>query len=345
MQKKYAYVLGSLMIVATAFITASCEGNSDDDEDLVGNWKKSSDFDEDARSEAVTFVIGDSVYFSTGTTDRDKYKDLWVFELNSQYWSQRADLPGAARNSAVAFSIGTKGYLGTGYDGSNRLNDFYEYNPATNSWARKADFMGSARYDAIGFSLDNKGYISCGFDGNYLKDLYQYTPGATAADPGVWVQKASLGGTKRAGAMVFILNNKAYVCSGSNNGSPVNELWVYDGALNTWTEKRKITNSSDDEYDDDYNIQRSNGVAFVIGNYGFITTGESSSSLTSTTWQYDPSTDLWKEKTGFEGSARSGACAFTVNNRGFVMTGRSGSLSFDNMYEFQPDIEQNDDDN
>lgn len=343
MQKKYAYVLGSMMILTTALITVSCEGSSEDDEDLVGNWKKSSDFDEDARSEAVTFVIGDSVYFATGTTDRDKYKDLWVYSLNTQYWSQRADLPGAARNSAVAFSIGTKGYVGTGYDGSNKLNDFYEFNPANNSWIRKADFAGSARYDAVGFSINGKGYISCGFDGNYLKDVYEYTPGATAADPGTWVQKASLGGTKRTGAMVFVLDNKAYICSGSNNGSPVNELWMFDGA--TWTEKRKISNVSDDDYDDDYNIMRSNAVAFTIGNYAYIATGENASSLTSTTWQYDPSTDLWKEKTGFEGSARTGAVAFSVGNRGFVMTGRSGSLSFDNMYEFQPDIEQNDDDN
>ncbi|HEX2630479.1 MAG TPA: hypothetical protein VHM26_15775, partial [Chitinophagaceae bacterium] len=74
-------------------------------------------------------------------------------------------------------------------------------------------------------------------------------------------------------------------------------------------------------------------------------TGEKSSSLTSTTWQYDPSNDLWKEKTAFEGSARTGSVAFSVGNRGFVMTGRSGSLSFDNMYELQPDIEKNDDDN
>jgi N-acetylneuraminic acid mutarotase len=338
MKKLYAYFLGGSMILTSVLLTESCTKSTEDD-DLIGNWKRSSDFDDDGRSEAVTFTIGDSVYLSTGTTDRDRFKDLWVYSLTRQYWSQRADLPGVARNSAVAFTIGSKGYVGTGYDGSSKLNDFWEYNPATNAWTRKADFTGSGRYDASGFALNGKGYITCGFDGNYLKDLYQYNP---ATD--TWVQKASIGGSKRSAAMTFILNNKAYICSGNNNGSNQNDLWMYDGDTDTWTEKRKVSNVSDDDYDDDYTIVRSNGVAFTMGNYAYITCGENTSFLSST-WQYDPSADVWEQKTAFEGSGRVGAVAFTLSNRGFVLMGRSGSLSFDNMYEFEPSAEQNDDDN
>ena len=73
----------------------------------------------------------------------------------------------------------------------------------------------------------------------------------------------------------------------------------------------------------------------MMGNLAYITRGDSPS-LISTTWEYHPDTDLWAEKTGFEGSAREGAVAFTLSNRGFVITGRSGSLSFDNCYEWHP---------
>lgn len=339
MQKKYSYLLGGIMVLSSAIISQGCDSSSDSDDDLIGNWKKSSDFDGNARSEAVTFTIGDYVYLSTGTTDRDRFKDCWEFSLARQYWSQKADLPGVARNSAVGFAINGKGYIGTGYDGVSKLNDFWEYDPSSNTWTQKADFAGSGRYDAVGFATGNKGYISCGFDGNYLKDLYQYDPLTNT-----WVQKASLGGSKRSAAMCFVINDKAYICSGNNNGSSINDLWVYDEASDSWTEKRKISNVSDEDYDDDYTIQRSNGVAFVMGNYAFITSGENSSYI-STTWQYDPAADLWTQKTAFEGSARVGAVAFTLSNRGFVLTGRSGSLSFDNMYEFDPSAEQNDDDN
>ena len=339
MKKMYAYIAAGAMIFSSLIISEGCTKDTDDDDDLVGNWKKSSDFDGNARSEAVSFVIGDSVYLTTGTTDRDRFKDLWVYSLSRQYWSQRADLPGVARNSAIGFAIGTKGYVGTGYDGSNKLNDFWEYNPASNSWTQKADFTGGGRYEASAFAVNNMGYVTCGFDGNYLKDLYQYNPVTN-----LWTQKASIGGSKRSAAMTFVLNNQAYVCSGTNNGAALNDLWVYDSGLDTWTERRKVSNATDDEYDDDYAIPRSNGVAFVLGDYAYISLGENSSMLADT-WEYHPADDIWVQKTSFESTTRIGAAAFTVNSRAFILTGRSGSISFDNMYEFQPFAEQEDSDN
>ncbi len=340
MTRLFAYVLGGSMIFMSALISQSCTKETESDDDLIGNWKRATDFDGNGRSEAVIFTVGNFVYLTTGTTDRDRFRDIWEFSIARQYWSQKADLPGNPRNSAIGFAIGSKGYVGTGYDGTSRLNDFWEFDPSSNNWTQKANFTGSARYDAVGFSLDSKGYISCGFDGNYLKDLYEYDP---AAD--TWTQKASLGGSKRSAAQVFVLNNKAYVCSGNNNGSSLNDLWMYDAATDTWTEKRKITNFSDDSYDDDYtSILRSNGVAFVMGEYAYLTCGENGS-FVSTTWQYNHTEDLWTQKTAFEGTARTGAVAFTLSGRGFVLTGRSGSLSFDNMYEFEPTAEQNDKDN
>jgi N-acetylneuraminic acid mutarotase len=331
MRKLYAYLLGGLLICTSLVITQSCVKSSSSTNTLIGDWARSSDFDGNARSEGSIFVIGDFAYLATGSTDRDRFKDIWVYSLAKQYWAQKADLPGSARNSAVAFSIGSKGYLGTGFDGVNMLTDFWEYDPDANQWTQKADFGGGARYDAVGFSVNNEGYISCGFNGNYLKDLWQYDPGTNQ-----WTQKASIGGTKRSAAMVFVMSNKAYICSGNNNGSALNDLWMYDPTNDTWTEKRKLTNVSTDSYDDNYtNIARYNGVAFVMADAAYISTGENGS-LISDTWAYDPVADLWTKKTSFEGTARTGAVAFTLGGRGFVLTGRSGSLSFDNMYEWLP---------
>lgn len=326
-------LLTALMIGSLLF-TGCTKDPGDDDDETIGNWIKSADFDGYARSEAVVFTIGDKTYLSTGATDRERFRDLWEYNAEQKYWTQKADLPAEApvRNSAVAFTIGDKGYLGTGYDGYNRLKDFWQYDPARNEWSRKADFGGTARYDAVAFSLNNKGYIASGFDGNYLKDLWEYEPGTDT-----WTQRASLGGSKRSGAMAFVLGGKAYICSGSNNGATLNDLWVYDAAGNTWTEKRKISNTSSESYDDDYgSIQRSNGVAFVMNEVAYITTGETGA-LNTDTWAYLPATDTWQKKTAFEGSGRLAAVAFTLKNRGYVLTGRNGSISFDNMYEFFPD--------
>lgn len=339
MTKAKAYLISVSIISLSLIMSPGCTKSNDDDETLVGNWKRADDFEGNARSEAVGFTIGDYTYVSTGSTSSDRFKDLWEYSIARRYWIQKADFPGNARNSAVAFSIGTKGYIGTGYDGTTRLKDFWEYDQPANQWTRKTDFAGSGRYDAVGFALNGKGYISCGYDGNYLKDLWEYDP---ATDQ--WLQKASVGGSKRAAAIAFVWNDKAYICSGSNNGEIQNDLWMYDAATNEWTEKRKIYDYSDETYDDDYtSIPRQNGVAFIMGNYVYLTSGENSS-IVSSTWQYDPAADSWAEKTGFEGTGRQGALAFTLSNRGFVLTGRSGSLMMDNTYEFLPNDEQVDND-
>lgn len=338
MAKTSVYLLNLILIIASCNL-GSCTKSTDSDDDLTGNWIASSDFDGDARSEATSFTIGSKTYICTGTTSTERFTDLWEYDNNLKYWTQKANLPGVARNSAVSFVINGKGYLSTGYDGVNMLKDLWEYDPALNKWTKKADFPGSGRYDALGFSINNKGYLCSGFDGNYLKDLWEYDPASNA-----WIQKASLGGSKRSAAMSFTLNNVAYVVSGNNNGSALNDLWAYDPATDTWTQKRKITNVSDETFDDDYSsIARFNGVMFVMGSVAYLVTGESGSNL-STTWAYDVETDVWTQKSGFEGSARTGAVAFSLDDRGFVLTGRNGSLSYDNMYELKPFDELDTDD-
>ncbi|MES1218672.1 MAG: galactose oxidase [Bacteroidota bacterium] len=335
MRKAYAYLLGGSLIVSTAFISQACHKSSNSDTDLVGNWTRASDFDGNARGEAVSFVIGTFAYITTGYTDRDHYQDLWEFSLEKKYWSQKANLPGAARYSAVGFAIGTKGYVGTGFDGLNYMKDFWEYDPATDTWAQKDDFAGTARYDANAFAIGNNGFVTCGYDGNYLKDLWSFDPNAATGSQ--WAQKSSISGTKRSAATSFVMNNKAYIVSGNNNGEVLKDMFMYDPASDSWTQERNIYQYSDENYDDNYtSIPRQNGVAFVMGSYAYLSTGENGA-IQSTTWRYDPSTDLWLQKTAFEGTGRTGAVAFSLDNRGFILTGRSGSLVMDNGYEFHPD--------
>lgn len=330
-------VTAIIVTVLTLFIiTPSCKNNDTNTTTVVGDWQNRSELDGISRSEAVSFVIGDSAYLATGFDGTNRLADLWQYDPALNSWRQKADLPGTARSSAVGFTINNKGYVGTGYDGINRLNDFWQYSPLSNSWVKKADFAGSARYDAVGFSVMDKGYIATGYDGNYLKDFWQYDD---AAD--VWKQ-LDFSGKKRSGAVAFVHDNKAYICTGNNNGvtSSINDLWVFDPtapAGSDWTAKRPISNISDDTYDDAYtDITRTNASAFVIGNYAYIATGNTGAA-SSTCWQYDFSQDIWIKKTDFENSAREGAVGFSVSNRGFIATGRSGNSPFDDIMEFIPD--------
>ncbi|WP_153797067.1 Kelch repeat-containing protein [Foetidibacter luteolus] len=335
-----------LLALAAVCIGVSCNKSSDSSSDEEsGNWIKRSSFGGAQRTEAASFVIGDTAYVGTGYDGENRLKDFWLYNADGNTWQQRAVFRGTARNSAVGFSANGKGYIATGYDGVNKLKDVWRYDPSSNSWDQMNDFAGSARYDAAAFSIADKGYITTGYadletggSGN-VKDCWQYNPGSDS-----WTEKNNFGGDKRNSAVVFVYQDKAYLCTGTAS-STLNDFYAYDPSTDTWTEKRKIANISDESYDDDYSdIIRSNAVAFTLGDYAYISTGTNGSNTTKT-WRYHFADDTWSRKTPFEGSSRGGAVAFVVKNRAFVTMGSSGSSYFDDIWEFNPDQTQNDDDN
>jgi N-acetylneuraminic acid mutarotase len=320
----------------------SCEKAADDDDDYVGNWVRKSEFEGVGRTEAVTFTIDNKVYVGGGFDGDDRLNDFWEYNQQTGTWIRKADFPGTPRSSAVAFSIDGKGYVGTGLDeDDNELGDFWEYNPQTNSWKQVANFGGTGRYNAVGFSISGKGYVATGYDGNFLKDLWEYDPRSNT-----WTQKSSYGGSKRSEAVVFVYQNKAYLVTGVNNGSYLNDFWVYDPVTNEWEEKERISDVTDESFDDDYgdNIRRSNAVAFIMGNRAYLTSG-TRNGLITTTWQYNFENDTWSERTYLEGASRQGALGFSIGNRGYVVSGSNGGSYFDDLWEFFPDAEQDDDDN
>jgi len=172
-----------------------------------------------------------------------------------------------------------------------------------------------------------------------MKDIWQYNPTTNT-----WNGTIPGAGTKRSQAIVFVNNNKAYVFTGINNGltSTVNDGWMFDPSnlSSPWTQLRNITNTSSDNYDDDYtDIVRNNAVAFVINNNGvakgYLTCGQNGG-YTKKTWEYDFVEDKWTRKTTYERTERGGAVGFAVKGRGFVALGSNSSYYLDDLDEFLP---------
>jgi N-acetylneuraminic acid mutarotase len=336
MMRAFSYVL---LLGSSLFLLYACTKNTSSTSDLVGNWVTVSDFDGVARSEAISFVIGDTAYIGTGYDGTNRLSDFWLYDSKASSvggWTQRASLADSlARNSAVGFATTTKGYISTGYNGLVRLKDTYEYDPTQNTWTKKADFGGTARMDAVAFGIGTKGYVTTGNDGNDTKDFWMYDPSVDT-----WTQKTSMGGSKREQAVAWVYNNVGYVVTGIDNGSTVNDFWKYDPAAGAWTALRDITNVSTDTYDDAYGtnlIVRSNAAAFVVGTYAYVATGQNGSIL-KTIWEYNlnPGIDLWVQKQPWEGLERAGAVAFTVNGQGFLGTGKNSTYQFDDWRRFDP---------
>ncbi len=326
----------SIFLITALLVSSLCfTGCSDDDDDYLGNWVDMGDFSGKVRSHAVTFTIDDKVYLGTGYDydDDEKFSDFWQLTVSgtSFQWTQVESLPGLARNRAVAFASETSGYVGLGSDeDDNFLSDFYKYTPGT-GWEEMtgdAAFPGTARKDAVAFFVDSKGYVGTGEDDDEIKnDFYAFNPSTST-----WEAISTIK-SKRTQAMSFVLGGNAYVISGYSNGS-LDDFFRYDTSSNTWVELNRISDFTDYSFDDDYdsNIQRYDGVAFTMGGKAYLATGNGSAEV----WEWNPTTDRWKQKTDFEGSSRYGAVAFTLNDVGYLCTGGNGSYSYDDMWYFEP---------
>ncbi|MDP4257211.1 MAG: kelch repeat-containing protein [Bacteroidota bacterium] len=331
-----------------------------------GNWVSRAIFKGVPMAYGASFVVDNIAYVGTGynpTTPNTRLASMFKYTpspintsaptgYDSAYggWSQVADFAGGGRSNAVGFSIGALGYLGSGTpDGFTPLSDFYSYNPTANQWT-KIDNMGTGgqvfpRVDAVSFSFDTTGYVLTGTDYNYyFGDVWKYSPAT-----GHWSQETDMPGSKRSQAATWMYKGNGYLLTGFTPGSQWTaggnacyDFWKFNPATHIWTRLRDIYNTNASQtYDDGYtNIVRYHAAAFTIlgtasGDKGYITTGANGVPY-NYTWEYDFATDLWTQKTPYEGSARQGAVGFTVLNRGFVTTGISGSTANDDTREFFP---------
>lgn len=348
----------SLLIAGSACVVlalSSCSKSSSTPDSEEGNWVRRGQFDGASRSGAVSFVINDTAYVGTGYNKDAKdgagliengyMKDFWKFNIPTEtngnyYWTQVAVFPGRHRTRAVGFNIGNKGYIGTGQGSASVndfLNDFWEFDGK--AWTQRANCPLSSRADAVGFGINGKGYITTGTDGNsYQKDIAMFDPTSLT-----WTSSGipTLGGDKRIGATVMVHNNIAYIVGGNSSSGVSTDMFSFNGT--NWTEKERIFNAKDDSFDDDYGsagastgINRYFGVSFVIGDYGYVTTG-TVGALNNQTWRYEFATDRWVLRTPYERTGRSRAVGFSVKGRGFVGLGESSSTTFlDNFDEFLP---------
>jgi N-acetylneuraminic acid mutarotase len=341
-----------------------------------GNWVSRATFQGIAMGEGACFVINNQAYVGTGIdpltpniklTTMFKYSAAQIpatpYGYDSAYgsWTSVTDFPGQARSNAVGFSIGATGYLGGGLadDGFTPLSDYYSFNGSgCTEIDSLVDQFGNShpRYDAVAFSLDTTAFVLTGTDNyNYFNDIYRYSPTTNT-----WIALPAMPGSKRSGAISWMYQNRGYLVTGYTNGSKWSsgtqcyDFWYFaytnDTDTTMWTRLHDIFNTNAATFDDGYtNIIRVHGTGFIelatpIGDKGYVTLGSLNGSDVSFTWEYDFATDLWTEKTPYEGNARTGAVGFTLNGangplqRGFIATGlnQGSTAAFSDCEEFFP---------
>jgi N-acetylneuraminic acid mutarotase len=207
----------------------------------------------------------------------------------------------------------------------------FETTPAQGN---KADLPGVARYIAASFSIGTKVYIGTGTDGSdlSLRDFWEWDQ--TTND---WIRKADFPGNSTNGVVSFSIGTKGYIGTGDNfstdgfTNSFTNEFWEYDPASNSWTQKASLPITP----------ARAFAVGFSIGTKGYVGLGIKDASTAGGSpgyyqdfWEWDQTTDVWKQKADFPGNARSGAVGFSIGSKGYFGTGGNGNSMFKDFWEW-----------
>ena len=238
----------------------------------------------------------------------------------SQSWINRPNLPSTERTAVRSFAIGSKGYFVGGESSIGNLFDVWEYDTSTNTWAQKTNYPGTPTQKGVAFSINGIGYYGLGTGGG---SLYSYN-----ANSDTWTQKTTCNITSVGfwSTTYFVIGTKVYFIDDSN------KFFYYDSVSDSWTNLSAFTGTA---------TTRSSGVGFSINNKGYICTGNNSSAsgnlLLNDLWEYNPTNNVWTQKTSLPSTGRYASFGFSFNNKGYLLGGeKSGNVMTNEFWEYNP---------
>jgi N-acetylneuraminic acid mutarotase len=198
-------------------------------------------------------------------------------------------------------------------------------------WSTLSSLPATGRAFSYVFSVGDTGYVCGGLNlGVTQSDFWAYHPGTDT-----WVQKSTPPLISRQG-VTFVINGKAYLCTGMEIGNTTAhaEVWEYDPATDSWTQKNNFPGGA-----------RISAFGFAIGNKGYIGGGSfpAPNSFYYDFWEYDPANDSWTQIPNYPLPEYAGFGTFVVNGIGYVVGGlNSASITIpgNKVWSFNPTTNQ-----
>lgn len=132
------------------------------------------------RTNAVSFVVGSTLFVGLGDSGNGLLADFWSLDLsqaNLTWQAVGSPFPSGGRSNATALSLGDKIAIGLGRTENSLQQDFYLFDPISQSWSNFPVFPGGIRKGIVGYSLNEKGFIGMGFDEgeiNIFNDFWEF---------------------------------------------------------------------------------------------------------------------------------------------------------------------------
>jgi gliding motility-associated-like protein len=137
----------------------------------------------------------------------------------------------------------------------------------------------------------------------------------------IWVRKPDFpaAAAVRTEGVSFSIGSKGYIGAGTCCGNVFHsDLWEYDEATETWSQKADIPGSGGRVF--------ATGIA--INNKGYVGLGHNATTTFSDWYEFDPFANTWTAKANYPGGGTRAAAGFAVGNMGYVGLGRHSSGTY-----------------
>lgn len=190
------------------------------------------------------------------------------------------------------------------------------------AWEQKQNYPVAAGADGgVCFAIGDTIYVGGGLNS---KQFRKYVP---ANDQ--WLSAGLLPGvlTDRSFGIGFSVDGKGYVGMGIDGFTKKNDMWEYDPATGSWTQKQNFPGMASDGF-----------YVFVINNLAYIGAGEDPFTLQqyNAAYSFNPLANVWTQLSDFPTSGVIYPFSFSINQKGYVSCGQNSLGTTTETFQYEP---------
>ncbi|MEY4894850.1 MAG: hypothetical protein RL751_1672, partial [Bacteroidota bacterium] len=139
-----------------------------------------------------------------------------------------------------------------------------------------------------------------------------------------WLPKDTVNGSPKSAATSFVIENRAYLVTGTDDFEYKRKMYSYRADQNDWDDEVSLGGDGGD------GLGRVGAISFSLQHEGqtkgYVALGQTQTiAFMNDLWEYDRSTEAWTQKANFTGAPRREAVSFVIANKAYVGTGNSAT--------------------
>jgi N-acetylneuraminic acid mutarotase len=203
--------------------------------------------------------------------------DLWTYNPTTDSWNELNSLPSAGRAGMVQFLLQDTLYIVGGRNTSGIMNEVWTYNFSTQTWTQKNNLPSNGIWRGVAFTFQNNAFIGLGRNNlnnqtGHNAEILNYQPSSDS-----WTAVSNLSWGTRSYVGCAQTDSLLFLFGGLDS----------TGQILTSVERIHLSDFTTDLLPNFPSDARKGGVAFLVQNDLYYTTGVSTDTRFNETWRLD----------------------------------------------------------